>query len=576
MDFAGNEKVPTTIVNWSDCFSEKDKLVMMKKSHHSIVFVKEESLQQTHYIINPQNFLFVIDFTCTTTEPLEMLKKIDPRLFGHPFRWIIFLEDEKILSSIKALTDSNIVLVSTMEDEGFNLKQFYKIDEKSNDIYYEVFGSWNKTSGIDDKRVTKIISRRRTNLHLKTITVSYVILNNDSRNHLIDFVDKNEDSISKVNYMAVNAVLDLMNVTKKEIFSNSWGYQDPKTRMFSGMVGDIFMKRAEIGGTPLFMTSERIPVMEFTAMNTPTTGNFIFRAPQLSAVSNIYTLPFESNVWFTVLILVAISTVLLHFTVQIDNNGERRFTDSILSTIAAVCQMDPQLTPKITSSRTILFFIFLALSFLYSAYTANIVSLLQSPAKHIRTLEDLYKSKIKLGAEDTQVNHIYFSTADDPLQRKIYLEKLAPPNQQDNFVNRSIGIAKVRKGLYAFIMEESGAYKIMEDTYYEHQKCELLNIRYIELTHPFIMIQKRSPYKEILKVNIVKLMERGIQKRLLSKIYTKKPVCVNRQNFQSIGIDDCLPALLIIPYGCILALVVLGIENLMAWRKFNDKICLTI
>lgn len=102
------------------------------------------------------------------------------------------------------------------------------------------------------------------------------------------------------------------------------------------------------------MTSERVPVMEFTALNTPTTGNFIFRAPQLSAVSNIYTLPFESNVWFTVLILVAISTILLHFTVQIDNHGEKRFTDSILSTIAAVCQMDPQLTPKITSSRIIL------------------------------------------------------------------------------------------------------------------------------------------------------------------------------------------------------------------------------
>ena len=142
----------------------------------------------------------------------------------------------------------------------------------------------------------------------------------------------------------------------------------------------------------------------------------------------------------------------------------------------------------------------MTLSFLYSAYTANIVSLLQSPAKHIRTLEDLYKSKIKLGAEDTQVNHIYFSTAEDPLQRKIYLEKLAPPNQEGNFVNRSIGIAKVRKGLYAFIMEESGAYKIMEDTYYEHEKCELLNIRYVHITYPYLMIQKRSPYKEILKV----------------------------------------------------------------------------
>lgn len=273
LDFAGNEKVPTTIVNWSVCFSEKDKFLMMKMSHHSLVFVKEHSLQPTDYTINPQNFLFVIDFTCSTTEPLEIIKKvnilyflssfyflinpshvsftqIDPRLFGHPFRWIIFLKDEKILSSINALTDSNIVLVSTttMDDEEFNLKQFYKIDEKSNDLFFEEFGSWNKTSGIDDKRVTRIISRRRTNLHLKTITVSYVILNNDSRNHLVDFVDKNEDSISKVNYISVNAVLNLMNVTRKEIFSNSWGYQDPKTKIFSGMLGDIHSGKADFGG----------------------------------------------------------------------------------------------------------------------------------------------------------------------------------------------------------------------------------------------------------------------------------------------------------------------------------------
>ena len=142
----------------------------------------------------------------------------------------------------------------------------------------------------------------------------------------------------------------------------------------------------------------------------------------------------------------------------------------------------------------------MAFSFLYSAYTANIVSLLQSPTKHIRTLEDLYKSKIKLTAEDSQVNHVYFSSAEDPLQRKVYLEKLAPPNQKHNFINKSIGIANVRKGMYAFIMEESGAYKVIEDTYYEHEKCELLNIEYVRLTDPFVVVQKRSPYMEILKV----------------------------------------------------------------------------
>ena len=82
MDFASNEKVPTTIIHWSElnCFSEMDKLVMMKKSLHSIVFVKETSLQQTDYQINPQYFLFIIDFTCTTTESLDILKKVNSGL----------------------------------------------------------------------------------------------------------------------------------------------------------------------------------------------------------------------------------------------------------------------------------------------------------------------------------------------------------------------------------------------------------------------------------------------------------------------------------------------------------------
>ena len=71
-------------------------------------------------------------------------------------------------------------------------------------------------------------------------------------------------------------------------------------------------------------------------------------------------------------------------------------------------------------------------------------------------------------------------------------------------------------------------------------------------------------------------MEQGHHKRTLRRIYTKKPVCVNRQNFQSIDINDCLPTLLIIPYGCILSLIILGIEKFIVYRKLNDKICLTI
>jgi hypothetical protein len=58
----------------------------------------------------------------------------------------------------------------------------------------------------------------------------------------------------------------------------------------------------------------------------------------------------------------------------------------------------------------------------------------------------------------------------------------------------------MRKGLYAFVMEDSRAYKIMEDTYLEHEKCDLVKVEFIKVGSPFLSIQKRSPLKEILKV----------------------------------------------------------------------------
>ncbi|CRL01901.1 CLUMA_CG015435, isoform A, partial [Clunio marinus] len=428
--------------------------------------------------------------------------KVDSKLFAHPYRWIMFVENNKILHHIKALVDSNVILAETTND-GFGLKQFYKIDEESNEIYFENYGSWDSKSGIVDERSTKIISRRRENLHGKLITSSYVALNKSSRNHLADFVDKSVDSILKYNYIMVNSVLDKLNVTKKELFQDTWGYYNVKTKNWSGMIGDIVYNGADIGGTGLLIVADRIPYVDYTPLNTPTWEKFIFRAPQLSSVSNIYTLPFRSNVWFSCLILVLISTILLYLTSHTDksdvNNENKRFTDSFLSTIAAICQMDPSLSSSVTSSRIIMFFIFLAFSLLYAAYTANIVSLLQSPSKSIRTLEDLYNSKIELGFEGTPYNRYFFENADGPLEKKVY-KKMAPPGEKDHSLKIHEGVARLRKGLYAFVAEANGIYSIMEETFYEHEKCELVNIEYVKFSEPFIAIKKKSAYKEIFKV----------------------------------------------------------------------------
>jgi hypothetical protein len=120
-----------------------------------------------------------------------------------------------------------------------------------------------------------------------------------------------------------------------------------------------------------------------------------------------------------------------------------------------------------------------------------------------------------------------------------------------------------------------------------------------------LSIKKRSPYKEILRVkwvplnirwtdflmwlntfpfcfrtnitfenSLIRVLESGVYRRVHSRFYTKKPVCVNSQNFQSISIDDSLPALLIVPFGILTCFVVLFAEKILHAFKANNQFCI--
>jgi hypothetical protein len=63
--------------------------------------------------------------------------------------------------------------------------------------------------------------------------------------------------------------------------------------------------------------------------------------------------------------------------------------------------------------------LYIAVIFLYTSYSACIVSLLQSTTDSIRNLEDLYQSGMGLGAEDIAYSRHYFSVM--PLKKVLLL-----------------------------------------------------------------------------------------------------------------------------------------------------------
>lgn len=152
----------------------------------------------------------------------------------------------------------------------------------------------------------------------------------------------------------------MLNATKRYKYVDTWGYIDPVTKKINGMLGDILDRRSLITGTSLFIVPERVALYEYIAMLTPTKFAFIFRAPPLSYVSNIYALPFNGGVWFASAVLVAVSCVCIYTAIgRQQDRGKRadqaeepvRPSDVALLGVGAICQMGSTLEARRLSGK---------------------------------------------------------------------------------------------------------------------------------------------------------------------------------------------------------------------------------
>lgn len=218
------------------------------------------------------------------------------------------------------------------------------------------------------------------------------------------------DSSVRVVFNQMDALLDLFNATKRYIFTPRFGYDE--TGIWVGASGNLINEHTDLCMSPFFVTLERLDLMDYLMTIAPFKGNFVFRAPPLSSVANIYTLPFSRVVWICFGISALITTLFIYITMKseikyLDTPHKISPTDAILLTISAICQMGSTLSAHMVSTRIVTFFLFITFVFTYTSFTASIVALLQSSTKSIQSLEDLYHSKIKLGVEDTLYNRYY-------------------------------------------------------------------------------------------------------------------------------------------------------------------------
>ncbi|XP_023296637.2 uncharacterized protein LOC111679316 [Lucilia cuprina] len=310
----------------------------------------------------------------------------------------------------------------------------------------------------------------------------------------------------------------------------------------------------------------------------------------------------------------------------VDDKSRRRvglFFESLLFYIGSICQQGLSFSTFFFSGRCIvitsLFFSFS----IYQFYSASIVgTLLMEKPKTIRTLKDLIHSNLEIGVEDIVYNRDYFLRTKDPDAQELYAKKVTsvpttgdtgfvdgPPdnfvlptqmtemtdaqkakayrdilhshetgahaktNEASNWYDPDFGVAKIKKGRFAFHVDVATAYKIIADTFSEKEICDLTEIQLFPPQKMVSIVQKGSPLRKVITYGLRRVTEVGLTDYQRKVWHSPKPRCVKQLHTDDLRVDmqTFTSALLVLIFGYAVSLLILSLEivHFKLWKRYT-------
>ncbi|XP_017786882.1 PREDICTED: uncharacterized protein LOC108569730 [Nicrophorus vespilloides] len=437
---------------------------------------------------------------------------------------------------------------------------------------WEDFGFWNST--FKKSPVLLHLSDRRHDLNGTNMNVGFLFDDNDTWNHLEDYKYPRIDTFTKQNYLTIKALMEYCNINMTIVSADVWGYYNATTKNWNGLVEKVRSNEVQISGSSPFFTAQRFQVVDYIKMQNPLTIQFVMKRPPVSSVYNLFTLPFNANVWRCLGITILIFVVAIYITynwesrtnINFSQKGSFSFSDVIVVISEVMCQQGTLTVPESTPSRILVIFLFTSFMFIYSSYSAYITVVLQSTFK-ITSYHTLIHSQMKVGAMNTTYMPYYVSQSESKIEAQLYKKKIGPKG----FYSLEEGMKKVQSGFFAFHCEIAAAFDYISKEFTEHETCRIQTLYgYTEHMQGYTMVPKNSAYKKIFKVGLMRIEEYGIQKRNYYR-YFRTPKCyVHGGEFQSVGLLETFNAFMLLIGGCSISFVLWMVE-VARYRRANRK-----
>ncbi|EDW04792.1 GH23804 [Drosophila grimshawi] len=407
----------------------------------------------------------------------------------------------------------------------------------------------------------------RKNLEGIVFNTAIVVAFPDVFTNIEDMTQRHIDTISKVNHRLMLELANQFNIRYNTYQTVNYGWRQPNGS-FDGLMGRFQRYELDFAQLAIFMRLDRFALVSFVADTYHVRAGIMFRQPPLSVVANIFAMPFEEDVWISILALLILTVVVLLLEIILSPYPHNmNYMDSWNFVWGAMCQQGFYVDVRNSSTRIIVFTTFVSGVFLFTSFSANIVALLQSPSNSIRSLGDLSQSKLEIFVQDTQYNKIYFTESTDQATKNLYNKKIAPHGDYI-YMRPVLGMEKMRTGSFAYQVELQAGYQIVSDTFSEPEKCGLMELEPFQLPMLAVPTRKNFPYKELFRRQLRLQREVSLVNREERKWIPQKPKCESAVGgFISIGLTDCRYAFVFFVCGAAISVSLLLLELLCKHRR---------
>nr|QNL15112.1 ionotropic receptor 75a [Aulacocentrum confusum] len=497
------------------------------------------------------------------------------KMFGKLYSWLLVGNDfNQTLSYLDEYEMGllNDIVIAVEREIKFDMYDVYNpAKNRGGELNITRFGTWDAKTGLNVE-LTQSLFARRYDLHGIEVLVSIVTVYCDGQDlhHCLTTYDVlGVDLLSKFGYAMLVTISEIYNfritVTANREF---WG-KFPNGSLF-GMMPSVQRGEYDFAGSPVNSNWIR---MGYTNLFPVWTSRIfiIFRDPSKSFKFTELFDPLAGESWMGVMSLLALIAFLLTWILWFEEGGfwYQQFGWSFFITIGALCQQGLLAVSNRISGRIVLLFLMVFIFLIVNYYSGKIITA-RIHIKPPRLNDSLYEL-VKLTARNYRFCNYPYKPLGNYVQTtkdkdilfffKYVWSKVPLPNQMPIVV----GLERVRKGKFAFVINEGDSYPYINNNFEPEIICELNEIHILK-PHPFLLFEKpHSPFREIALVGQLKMMSTGVKSRNVHR-WTPTPYKCDPQirSNEPLNIRDVISALLILGSGMTLSVFILILEILNA------------